>query len=346
MNGHDRSIFGAIARSVFVCLSLAYRMAISVRNFQFNMGLRRAQSLGRPVVSIGNLTTGGTGKTPMIVELAQRLLVLGIHPAVLLRGYKPDATVGSDEACLIRESLGSSVAVGCGRRRADVAQELLHASSEIGVFLLDDGFQHRQVDRNLDVVLIDATEPFGFGHLLPRGMLREPIRSVQRADAVIVTRADQASQVQLTQLDEQIERFFGRPPIAHVVYQWDSYTDSTGASHPLEILSQSRVVGVCGIGNPDAFARSLKDHTGEVVEVHCLPDHHRYDHSQLQRLLRGAKGLGVDGVVTTHKDMVKWRPLLKESGTGSPIYYPTLRVVYLDGCEAVDEMLRKMVVAQ
>ena len=265
MNGHDRSIFGAIARSVFVCLSLAYRMAISVRNFQFNMGLRRAQSLGRPVVSIGNLTTGGTGKTPMIVELAQRLLVLGIHPAVLLRGYKPDATVGSDEACLIRESLGSSVAVGCGRRRADVAQELLHASSEIGVFLLDDGFQHRQVDRNLDVVLIDATEPFGFGHLLPRGMLREPIRSIRRADAVIVTRADQAcpGAVNPAGRTDSIGVFGRAADRSCRVTSGIPIPIQRGQDHPLEILSQSRVVGVCGIGNPEAFARSLRDHTGD-----------------------------------------------------------------------------------
>ena len=126
-----------------------------------------------------------------------------------------------------------------------------------------------------------------------------------------------------------------------MVHQWEAYTDSKGASHALETLSKSRVVGVCGIGNPDAFARSLKDHTGQVVEMHSLSDHHHYDPSQLQVLLRGAQDLRVDAVVTTHKDMVKWRPLLKQAPSDLPVYYPTLSVVYLDGCEAVEELLRK-----
>jgi len=317
-------------------------MMIFSRNAAFDAGMRRPHRLPRPTISVGNLTTGGTGKTPFVIHLCKQLTEKGFRPAVLLRGYgqRPGSS-DSDEATMLTETLGPSIPVEADANRVIAAQRVTQQHPEVNLFLLDDAFQHRQVHRDLDLVLIDATQPFGFGHVLPRGLLREPIRNLRRADAVVLTRTNAASPKQLADLDRLIAEITGHPPIAHTRHEWSGYTDPTGDTQPLDVLRQARVIGVCGIGNPASFERSLRDHTGELLAMHRFPDHHHYHRDQMTTLLKSAAERHADTVVTTHKDFVKWRPILDVAPSPLPIYYPSLRILLTKGEKDLDSLLQK-----
>ncbi len=205
------------------------------------------------------------------------------------------------------------------------------------MFLLDDGFQHRRVARDLDLVLIDATRPFGFDHVLPRGLLREPPRNLRRADAVIVTRADQITTDALRDLDRRIERYAGRPPIAHTVHAWANADAFTGRT----------VLAACGIGNPEAFRATLAKHAGSIADFQAFDDHHAYTAEGLRALFDRAVAAGADAVVTTEKDYVKWRPLLDASDASPPlpILRPRVSIAFLDGQAALDGRIRETLTA-
>lgn len=340
MDGQNRSVAAVAARMALACLEVGYRAILAARNFAFDAGLRRPRRLGRTTISIGNITTGGTGKTPFVMGLAKRLLAAGARPAVLLRGYAADAS-GSDEAQLMRQTLGQSVPVETGSDRLAAARRVLEAHPHIDVFLLDDGFQRRQVHRDLDLVLIDATQPFGFGRVLPRGLLREPVSSLQRADAVIVTRVDQVTPPEVAQLDGLIHQAAGKPPIAHTTHRWHHYTDTQGATRAMEDFKHARVVGVCGVGNPKAFEADLKRHVGQVLAIHTRPDHHAYSRDEIERMLDDAQAHHAQAIVITQKDMVKWRALLDRSQPPRPpVYCPIVSIEFVDGEAAVSKLLR------
>jgi len=375
LRGEDRSLTASLLRGLTRAAEPAYRA-------RFDNGKRPAADLGLPTLSVGNLTTGGTGKTPMVIDLCQRLQAMGHQPAVLLRGYKTRQGV-SDETEEIRASL-PGVRVVANPSRIEGARQALAppsagpASAEPGAnsnlpnlapptcFVLDDGFQHRQAQRNLDLVLIDATCPWGFDHLLPRGLLREPKQNLSRADAVIVTRADQATPDQIAAIDAEIQRLTGRPPLAHTAHRWtalrhdhqkgDKYIN-WGADRgekgtypllprgdqtlPIDDLATRRVCAVSAIGNPAAFEETLARHCRQVLGVERRDDHHAYTAAELARLIRWAADAGADALVTTEKDYVKWRPLLEEHPLPIPVYRPALAVEYRDGEAQLDRLLRQ-----
>ncbi len=337
VSGTDRSLTAGAVRAGLRVAELGYRVAVVSRNICYEKGLCSGFDLPRPVVSVGNLTVGGTGKTPMVIELTRRLIAMGHHPAVLLRGYHA-STFGSDEARELSYELGAAVPIGVGTDRVQAAARVVSQRPEVDVFVLDDGFQHRRVRRELDLVLIDATEPFGYGHLLPRGLLREPAANLRRADAVIVTRADQVGD--LMGLDARIERLCGRKPVAHAAYRWEGFRDARGGTHDRGFLADRVVVGVCGVGNPGAFEQTLRQSARAVPACVAMPDHHDYNLVELKGLLGRARQLGAQAVVTTEKDWVKWETLAGGEALGLPVYRPILRVKFLDGEVAVDSLLR------
>ena len=349
VRGHDPTWLAQSLRGGLRCLEPLYRSIVSARNLTFDWGLRKPQRLGRVVISVGNLTAGGVGKTPFVIELARRLIRIDLQPAVLLRGYRGQATnqetMGSDEARLLCEELGPNVPIEADPSRINAAKRVLSRCSETEVFLLDDGFQHRQIHRDLDVVLLDATAPFGFGHVLPRGLLREPIRSITRADAVIITRSDQVPSHDLEQLDERVASITGRRPIAHTAVSWVELRDAAGVARPIEWLEQAKVVGVCGIGNPQAFFSTLQFHCGQLLSVHALPDHHPYSTREIESFGQQAHEQNADALVITGKDWVKWQPLLGSRTPTVPVLWPVMRLIFLDGAGAFDAMW-EMTIAQ
>lgn len=360
MSGDARGIWPAAVRGLCRCAAPVYAGAVQCRNAMFDRGWRKVVSLPVPVISVGNITAGGTGKTPMVIALARQLRELGHHPAVLLRGYKAaredvapttDAskpaptsagTVAvSDEATELRDALGEHVPVQADADRVAAAYQVLQAHPHVDVFLLDDGFQHRRVHRTWDIVLIDATNPFGFGHLLPRGLLREPLRNLRRADTIILTRADMISQAQREQLTERIIEHHGHPPLAGTAHQWQALR--RGDVHlAVDQLRDQPIAVICGIGNPQALIATARRHGMRIVYQMLLDDHHHYLADELSRWHQQATAAGALSVLTTEKDWVKCQPLMSRITRPLPVVRPQLTVHWLEGETAVLDYLKKL----
>lgn len=339
-SGANRSVGASAVRAVADMAQPIYGLAVNLRNAMFDRGWCKVHKLSRPVVSVGNLTAGGTGKTPMVIELCRRLQALGQRPAVLLRGYKGRGG-DSDEAAVLRRELGSRVPVAVNADRVKGAQQVLKDTPAVTMFILDDGFQHRRVHRDVNLVLVNALCPFGYGHLLPRGLLREAPRALKRADAVIVTHADEVPPQRLGDLDSRVEQLSGRRPIGHTGHAWVAVRDREECEQPAETLRALTVIGVCGIGAPTSFLATLRRTAGKVISQHVFPDHHRYTSRELRTILSEASQAGA-AVVLTEKDWVKWHPLLSAEALSlgrTAIYRPRLEMGWLDGAEATVKLL-------
>ena len=311
-----------------------YAAATRWRNHGFDQGRHPVHRAHCPVVSIGNLTTGGTGKTPMVIHLCLRLGEHGYQPAVVLRGYRAQQTGGSDEATLLSERL-PQVPIIVNADRIAAVETLAQQHPHVNVIVLDDGFQHRRIGRDLDVVLIDATDPFGGDHVLPRGRMREPPNGLRRADAVVVTHADALDPSDRRRLDEQIAGCHGRPPVAHTAHVWSQIVDQNDA--PVTD-AEARVFAFCGIGNPQAFFAQAQQ---RCVLAGCsgLPDHHAYDASTVNDLQRQAQRENADALLTTEKDWVKLRRLLESQPIALPIWRPRLCIEFRDGTDAFEQLV-------
>lgn len=306
------------ARAGLSAAAIGYGAGVRLRNVGYDLGLLRIERLACRVVCVGNLTVGGTGKTPMVIALAHCLTKAACKVVVLLRGYGRAGTavqvvsdgrdffldwrgVG-DEAVLLAKNLpGVPVVVG-GDRVA--AGRLAVQRFGPDTILLDDGFQHRQLHRDLDLVLMDATDPFGGGRLLPRGCLREPVAALTRAHAVILTRTDQASE--LARLRCYLEHVIPGTPQILTRHRPSALTDLAGGEQqPLESLRDRRVLAVSGIANPLAFHRTLADLGAVLAGRLAFPDHHAYGPADLARVEASAREAGAELIVTTEKDAVR-----------------------------------------
>ncbi len=301
-----------ILRVALGILSLPYRGAVAARNGLYDRGLLRQERLPCPVISVGNLTVGGTGKTPTVILLAALLRERGRRPAILSRGYGGSArapvTVVSDGKGILagwRESGDEPVLIAravpgvpvlTGPRRiltGRVAVERFGAD----VLILDDAFQHRALFRDLDIVMLDAASPFGNGSLLPRGPLREPPEALSRAHLLIRTGGAEGG-----------EPLRGAPllPVFRGIHRPRGLVEAaTGHMGPLMELRGTRVCAFAGIGSPKAFRQSLTALGAEVVAFRAFPDHHPYRRSDLDDLRRQAGEYGARLIVTTEKDGIR-----------------------------------------
>jgi tetraacyldisaccharide 4'-kinase len=289
MSGQNRSPAAVALRGITRLIEPFYATTMRVRNALYDRELFRSHRLSRPVISMGNITTGGTGKTPIVCWIASELIKAGYHPTVLMRGYKATAKGISDEASLMQ----NIVHVVPSRDRVAGASQALRQKPDIDVFILDDAFQHRRVERDLNLVLIDATSPFGFGHVLPRGMLREPLSGLRRADAVLVTRANQVSKERLIEISASLVKVIGDTTVLQASF---ALIDD-------EIRGKKAFV-FCGIGNPRAFLEQVRLSTN-VTGSRFFPDHHDYSMSGLDEVQTLAQSSGAQILVTTRKDWVK-----------------------------------------
>ena len=360
VSGEARGLGPAMARAGLALLEPGYAVAVAARHLAFDLGLRRRHDLGRPTVSVGNLTTGGTGKTPVVEALAAHLIERGRRPAILLRGHGASADAvaqeagppgprhqASDEAMAYRRRFGAAALVAADPDRVRAAAWALHHRPDTDVLLLDDGFQHRRVRRDRDIVLIDATCPFGYDHLLPRGLLREPLRSLARADAVVITRADRVAAGALGELRAALARRVREGvPILEAEHAWVGLVDHAGAGHAVDALRDTPTFAFCGIGRPGPFFEMAEAHT-RLVGRRVFDDHHAYSDGDRLDLRRVAERVGAAALLTTVKDAVKL--VDAESGPGDladrepsrggpPMYTPTLRVK-LRGGATWDDLL-------
>lgn len=337
MSGQARGPFAMLSRIVLACVEPIYTAIVGTRNHLFDRELVNIARLPRPVISVGNITTGGTGKTPVVQWIVRELQSLSHRPAVLLRGYKrQDAQSTSDEEQLLRESLG--VPVFADPKRALAGQRAIKAHPEIDVIVLDDGFQHRKLYRDLDIVLIDATNPFGYGHVLPRGMLRESLASLARVNVVILTRVELAPDAQVAEIEQTVRRRNPAVPILKSNHRLDQITGD-GPPRSIETLHGRRVWAFCGIGNPDAFESSLRKAGIDIAGMTRFADHHAYDAGDLEQLQASAARVGATVLLTTEKDSVKLQELSGLIGS-LPVWSIGVRI---EMNEADSAVLRSMI---
>lgn len=302
IRGESRGVSASAARGGLAALAQVYGAGVRLRNWSFDAGWRKQHRLPRAVVSVGNLTAGGTGKTPVVAWLCAKLRERGHSPAVLMRGYRAHPGEKGDEQRLL-EVILSDTTVQANPDRILAARQVLAAHPGVDVFVLDDGFQHRRVARDFDLVLIDATQPLDDARLLPRGLLREPIRSLRRASAVLITRAE-PGEPRIGPLRDTIARHT-TAPVFQSRFLVDRLLDAGGS--PVCIAGR-QVLAVSGIGNPAAFVQTLEKAGARVGAEARFADHHAYTADDIRRIVAEAGQLGALAVTTT-KDWVKIQPL-------------------------------------
>jgi tetraacyldisaccharide 4'-kinase len=331
VTGRRRGPLAAAARLGLSAASLPYGVGVRVRNTLFDLRLRKSVRLPVPVVCVGNLSLGGTGKTPMVEWVARQLVELGHRPAVVSRGY------GGDEARVLEDNL-PDVPHLCGADRATVGA-LAVEELEADCVVLDDGFQHRRLHRDLDLVLIDSTRPPADDHLFPRGTLREPVGGLSRAGAVVFTRFDQRPPG--TDPRGWLARRFPDLPTATATHAPLELLVADGTAHVLDLIREKPVALVSGIGNPSAFRRTVTDMGLSVVAERAFADHHPYTRADVDGLRTWAAATPPDAVVlTTQKDMVKLR---LTDLAARPVYALRVGIRFLDGERHILDRLRRAV---
>lgn len=315
-------------RLVLRALSWPYRVAVWLRNRAFDVGWLRSHRLPIPVISVGNLSVGGTGKTPVVAWLVRHLRSLGIRVAIVSRGYGKLDDGRNDEALELELSLPDVPHIQNPDRVA--AGQLAVEELDMQLLVLDDAFQHRRIARDLDIVLIDASDPRQVRCLLPAGLYREPISELSRAHVVILTRVDQASPQQLENTQHAIRIHAPQARIASTQHRPTGFkVFPAHQTLPLETLRGRKVLAFCGIGNPPAFFHSLVD-SGVVVLSHRIyPDHHPFAPEDIAQLDAWSKEFtDAEYFVCTVKDWVK----LQTARIGLlPLVALEVDLVFLDG---------------
>lgn len=310
-----RGVGGKLLGLLLWPASLAYSIAVQLRNIFFSRGWIKSVRLPRPVISVGNLTVGGTGKTPACLWIAGELRRQGLKVAILSRGYRRQATEpvilqpsqlngdiaqnenelaqGGDEPLMMARLYDQTVGVGADRVQS--AQELLRRNGAVDAFILDDGFQHRYVKRDVDLVLLGEDSS---GRLLPAGPFREPRRNLKRGDYWLVTGAEDKWRRQLP-AERSSAAFSGALEPLDLI----TYDDHRWKRYPLTVLHHSKILTVTGIANPQKFYQAIHEWEGQIVHTLEYPDHHAYSSRDWQEISRMARL--IDLIVTTEKDILK-----------------------------------------
>ena len=342
VSGERRGAAGAIVRSGLRALSVPYRLCCSGRNALYNCGLLMCRELDARVISVGNITTGGTGKTPLVIWIGRWLQARGVRTAILSRGYGPKAPSAggeSDEMLLFRRYLPKIPHLVGSNRHAIGRRAITELEAEC--LLLDDGFQHVALGRDLDIVLVDSLLPFGYGHVLPRGLLREPLTALRRAGVVVLTRCDLATKEDLRSLERRIQEICGFRPVVESVHRpVRFYRHATEESRPLSWGKGKRVFAFSALGNPAAFPRTLEALGAEVLRHEAFRDHHWYGQDDLAALAHAAVEAGADAVVTTEKDAVKIHAFPEDA---PPLYVLAIEFAVTQGEELLTHALAQAI---
>ncbi len=332
----QRSVGLTVLRGTLTAAEWAYAAAVSVRNCLYHTGARKQIKADVPVISVGNITAGGTGKTPFVAWLARLLAIHKLNAAILSRGYGRHERLGVDDEneLLARQVADTPIVVDPKRVRGAREAVSRHGAELV---ILDDGFQHRRLARDLDIVLVDAVWPFGGGHLLPRGLLREPLRELARADVLVITRAGLVSSERLRTVKKRLGRYAPKAPMAVCDSNPTGLRRLLSNEKPATDLSRIRTgcwAAFCGIGNPESFRLMLTNAGCDLVLHSVFSDHEKYTRSQIERVLRQADGQDCIGVLTTEKDAAKVERLL-DAPTPLPIYAVQADLEFLEGSEAL-----------
>lgn len=358
ISGEDQSILGDAVRSGLSLLSKGYKKVVTMRNSKFdaNKGVVRVSV---PVISVGNITAGGTGKTPMVRFICDILGQKGLHPTVLSRGYRAkdnsqntiisqngsilvEPEESGDEAWLLAKVLPkSSVIIGRNRiESAHIAIDELRAD----YLVMDDGFQHRALYRDKDIVLIDASNPFGYESVLPRGLLREPIEGLERAHIIVLTKVDQVDPGVVAALRKRLARMLPQKPVyetihkPRAVYTLEEWADGA-EGNAVGLDSDLPMMAVSGIGNPQSFTKTLEGCGYNIVHTMGFGDHHDFSDDDVVEIWKQAFAHQAKAIIITEKDAVKLSQLHTIEDLRIPILVLSIGIEFISGKQEFIENL-------
>jgi tetraacyldisaccharide 4'-kinase len=351
VSGRRRGALAAALRGILAAVEVPYAWAVRWRNRRYDRGAKTVCRIEVPVISVGNLTLGGTGKTPLVEWIVGRFLAQGKLVGIISRGYGAQGGP-NDEARELAWKLPGVPQV----QDPDRVAAARRAIREFGchVLVLDDAFQHRRIARDLDIVLLDALEPFGYEHVFPRGTLRESVAGLARAGVVALSRADLLTADERGVIRARVAKLAPKAVWAEIVHApvalvaADSLPSNAGraaagegrsqAGQPLEMLRGRKVLAFCGLGNPAGFRHTLAVCGFDVVEFHEFPDHHAYSPDDLNFLAAAARQADAEALVCTQKDLVK---IAVDRLGDRPLWALRVGIEFLAGREALEkELLR------
>jgi tetraacyldisaccharide 4'-kinase len=361
VHGERSGIIAAVLLAILHSISLLYGLGVSAKLSLYRSGLFKRHKLPCKVISLGNVTVGGTGKTPTAQLLAAAIRDMGYKVVILNRGYragwKGDVGLVSDgkktymtvaeagdEAYLLAKNV-PGVPVIIGKDRAVTGD---YAVKQLGaeVIILDDGYQHWQLVRDLDIVLIDTLNVFGNNFLLPRGTLREPLTNLNRAHAFLLTKVDQSTDNTRETLRSTLNRHNQNALVVESIHsprgfieieQW--YKGGNYQKIELGEVSERPVVAFSGIGNPSSFEQTISDVGARVIDAVRFPDHHNYTMAEMQAIMQKAVDKGACALITTEKDAVKIPSEFIHSERPLPVYILGIEVKFLDGCDELMQLI-------
>jgi len=368
ISGQKTGLGTALLRLLLGFAAGGYSIAVRARNFLYSKEWLKVHRADAAVISVGNITVGGTGKTPLVIWLCKEIIsdsrfqISNPQCAILTRGYKSRAqeTEGyRDEPAILAESCpGVKVIVNPDR--------VAGAAEAVGKFgantlIMDDGFQHRRLARDLDIVTIDATQPFGYGKMLPAGLLREPVASLKRVDAVVITRCDQITETELSEIEKTLQIInpnmiiarsihaptfvkYPEPPVipgkTGIQKNSETMDSRLRRNDSIEHLKGKKIYAFCGIGNPDAFLNTIKTICSELVGSKVYNDHHHYTDDCLADIYEQAGGLKADLILTTQKDWTKITQLASAK-KDIPLAYIGIEIKFLAGEDKLRGLIEK-----
>jgi tetraacyldisaccharide 4'-kinase len=348
ISGRSTGLPAALLRFFMGVAATGYSLVVGLHNFLYSKRWLEIHTADVPVISIGNITAGGTGKTPLVIWICRFLQNKNVPCAILTRGYKARGTRDEgpfdvaqgrretrDEPAILTESCPQAKVI-VNPNRAEAAGE---AVDKFGakMLIMDDGFQHRRLHRDLDIVTIDATCPFGYGKLLPAGMLREPVASLRRADAAVLTRCDQISESELSRIEKKLQLINPNMVIAESVHNPICAKTVTGEKITIEQLKGKKIFAFCGIGNPDAFLNTIRNTGANLVGSEIYDDHYHYTNDCLADIYEQARYLNADLVLTTQKDYTQYA--IRNTQYEIPFAYLAVEIKFTSGEDKLKQLI-------
>lgn len=368
VHGEESGILAAVLLGILRIFSVIYGWGVFCKLKLYTWGILKQHKLSCKVISLGNITVGGTGKTPTALRLASMIRDQGLRVVILNRGYRAgwkddigvvsdgnkmymSVTEAGDEAYLLAKSL-PGVPVVIGRNRT-VTGEFAVKHLRAQVIILDDGYQHWQLARDLDIVLVDTLNVFGNNYLLPRGTLREPLSNLNRAHTFLLTKADQSSDSARDTIRDTLRHYNEQAIVVESVHsprcfvevaEW--YKGIRSSNIGITELKGRKVLAFSAIGNPSSFEKTLTD-TG-VAEVCGMryPDHHTYTMIEMQEIMQKAEDEGVSALITTEKDAVKVPAEFIHSDRPLPLYVLSIEVRFTEGREDFAELIKRSIMGE
>jgi len=344
ISGQKSGAGPALLRFFLSAAAIFYSIAIGSRTFLYSKGLLKTHHAGAKVISVGNITVGGTGKTPLVIWLCKFLEQKGIGCAILTRGYKANQRSKiknqnyEDEPAIFAQHCAEAGVIVNPDRVAGAAEAVTRFGAE--VLIMDDGFQHRRLARNLDIVTIDATKPFGYGRLLPAGLLREPVTALARADAVVITRCDQVKETDLAELEQKLRQINPNMIIARSIHAPIFAESIKNKKISLESLKGKKVFAFCGIGNPQAFLNTIHTLGCDVVGSRVYDDHQHYNSDDVAGICEQAMCGKAELILTTQKDWTKIARL-DALRNEMPFAYLAIELKFISGEDGLRDLIER-----